>query len=223
VLEAGLEVVRLADALPLPDEAGERRRVAITFDDGYSDLLHHAVPVLRELQLPATIFVPTSLVGRSEFSWYPDRPQALSWGEIEQLVAEGLLDVQSHSRTHPWLPRVDDQRAWDEIGGSKRDLEERLPYEVTIFCYPAGLYGERELELVREAGYRAAVTTDPGVNLGSPPLHRLRRTLIFWDDSARTFDGKLSGLLDGPSLGHLLVQRKRAGGKRGGFAPENPS
>src|SRR5918996_3488079 len=43
--------------------AAGRGRVAITFDDAYRSALEHAVPVLRELGLPATFFVPTRWIG----------------------------------------------------------------------------------------------------------------------------------------------------------------
>ena len=71
--------------------------------------------------------------------------------------------MQSHTLTHPLLPQVDAQRSHEEIAGSKRAIEQHVPYALTSFCYPAGLYGAREVEFVREAGYAAAVTTNPGV------------------------------------------------------------
>ncbi len=48
------------------------RAAAITFDDGYRNVATHAVPVLRELGLPATVFLVTDLVGTDEVPW-PDR------------------------------------------------------------------------------------------------------------------------------------------------------
>ena len=106
------------------------------------------------------------------FHWYEESPPALSWDEIRELVSGGLVDVQSHTRTHPLLPQVDDERSHEEIAVSKREIEQHVPYEVTSFCYPAGLYGAREVEFVREAGYAAAVTTNPGVNAGGGDLTR---------------------------------------------------
>jgi peptidoglycan/xylan/chitin deacetylase (PgdA/CDA1 family) len=94
--------------------------------------------------------------------------------------------------------------------GAKRDLERHVPYEVTSFCYPAGLYGEREARLVREAGYRAGVTTDPGVNPGARPLERLRRTLVYRADGPREFAAKLAGHLDRPPALRRLYYRRLA-------------
>ena len=94
--------------------------------------------------------------------------------------------MQSHTLTHPLLPQVDAARSREEIVDSKRAIEQHVPYALTSFCYPAGLYGPREIEFVREAGYAAAVTTNPGVNAGQGDLLQLRRTLIYGaDDLAR--------------------------------------
>jgi peptidoglycan/xylan/chitin deacetylase (PgdA/CDA1 family) len=210
VLEAGLEPARLdrvLDDLAAGPVAG--RRVCVTFDDAYRDNLVEAAPVLSELGIPATIFVPTAIVdGTVAYTWYADPPPAMSWEEIAALVADGLIDFQSHTRTHPRLPHVDDGRARDEIAGSKRELEDRLGREVTSFCYPAGLWGERDARLVREAGYRAGVTTDPGVNPGGAPMDRLRRTLVYWRDGPTEFAAKLAGRLDRPpALRGLLYRR----------------
>ena len=93
--------------------------------------------------------------------------------------------MQSHTLTHPLLPQVDDARSHEEIALSKREIEAHVPYALTSFCYPAGLYGSREVEFVREAGYAAAVTTNPGVNAGGGELLELRRTLVYGADDLR--------------------------------------
>jgi peptidoglycan/xylan/chitin deacetylase (PgdA/CDA1 family) len=206
------EPIRLDAALDLLARPVAGRYVAVTFDDGYHDNLTAGVPILERHGIPATIFVPSAIIdGARPFGWYRDPPRALSWDEIRDLVGGGLVDVQAHTRTHPLLPGVDDAQADDEIAGCKRDIEAQVGYELTSFCYPAGLYGERELALVRAAGYRAAVTTAPGVNGGGAPPETLRRTLVFRGDSERDFEAKLSGLLDhcGPFQRWLHRRRSR--------------
>lgn len=206
-----MHVLRLEEALELL-AAGpvHGQHLCITFDDGYRDGLENAVPLLEELGFPATIFVPTAIIdGEVPYFWSTDHPPALTWDELAALLASGLVDVQPHSRTHPWLPSVDDATAQDEIAGAKADLEARLGKQATSFCYPAGLYGEREVRLVREAGYQAGVTTDAGVNRTAESLPRLRRTLIFWETSQREFCAKLDGRLDHQSLKYRRNQRQR--------------
>jgi peptidoglycan/xylan/chitin deacetylase (PgdA/CDA1 family) len=45
-----------------------KRSVAVTFDDGYADILYHAKPLLEHYQIPATVFVTTGSLGH-EFWW----------------------------------------------------------------------------------------------------------------------------------------------------------
>jgi peptidoglycan/xylan/chitin deacetylase (PgdA/CDA1 family) len=214
LLESGVTPIRLDAALDLLGAPVDGRYACITFDDGYRDNLENGVPILRELGLPGTIFVPTRIIdGEAAYTWFrKPAPPALSWDELRGLVAGGLVDAQSHTRTHPWLPRVDDAHARDEIAGSAMDIEARLGYAPTSFCYPAGLYGPRETALVRAAGYRAGVTTDPGVNAGDAPMETLRRTLVYWEDSDADFRAKFDGLLDRPPVLRAWLYRRRAGG-----------
>ncbi|MDX6621502.1 MAG: hypothetical protein QOK36_3888, partial [Gaiellales bacterium] len=180
-------------------------------DDGYRDNLVAAAPVLEEFEIPATIFLPSRIIdGEVPFHWYEEPPPALSWDEVGELVAGGLVDVQSHTLTHPLLPQVDAAQAYEEIAGSKREIESHVPYALSSFCYPAGLYGTREVEYVRDAGYAAAVTTNPGVNAGGGELLELRRTLIYGADDIRTFGAKLDGVLDGEKTLRRALQARRS-------------
>ena len=55
------------------NHAGEKPLLIITFDDGYTDFYHHALPVLQELQIPATLFVITNYASGIEKSSWTDR------------------------------------------------------------------------------------------------------------------------------------------------------
>ena len=201
-LDAALELLRT----PVRD-----RYVCVTFDDGYRDNLLAAAPVLAEHSIPATIYVPSRIIdGTVPFHWYDDPPPALSWDEVGEFVRGGLVDVQSHTLTHPLLPQVSAERSRREIVDSKREIEHHVPYALTSFCYPAGLYGPREVEFVREAGYVAAVTTNPGVNTGGDDVLQLRRTLIYGADDLATFRAKLGGALDSETVLRRALHARRS-------------
>lgn len=205
VAASGLESVALTGT------PTSERAICVTFDDGYRDNLEVAVPILRELGIPATVFVVSGVLdGSSTFHWFDDPPPALTWEQARELDADPLFDVQAHTRTHPWLPRIGEDEARAEIAGGKRDLEEGLGRPVAVFCYPAGLYGEREVALVREAGYAAATTTDPGTNDSAADPLRLRRTLVFGGESLDVFRLRLAGRLDRETIFRTIVQRRRA-------------
>src|SRR5262249_15799967 len=114
-------------------------------------------------------------IGFEETKEFADR-QALSCTELTELKTK--VDFQSHSVFHPILPRCESQRAPHEIAQSKRDLERALAAEIYAFAFPDGQYSDRDLILLREAGYRCGLTLDAGFNSASTPLLRLRRICV---------------------------------------------
>jgi peptidoglycan/xylan/chitin deacetylase (PgdA/CDA1 family) len=210
-LAEGLEPVGLARSLDVIAAGPDRRYVVVTFDDGYRDNLEHAFPILQDLGVPATIFVPTAIIsGEATYHWYRRPPAALGWDDVRDLVATGLVDVQVHGRRHYRLPALPAAEARSEIAGARSDYEAELHRPPFAFCYAAGLFGPREAELVREAGYRAALTTNPGANgAGSDPFE-LRRTMVLWSDRLSDFRAKIRGALDDVGGVQRAVRRLRS-------------
>lgn len=193
-----LDVVAAAGLL----SAGDRleRAVALSFDDGYRDVAEHALPVLERHGFRATVFVATGVTGgTARFSWYERQPPVLGWTDVVALDAGSVLSFEAHTITHPNLTALTTAAAEREIGGSKRELEERLGRAVAGFCYPAGLYGERERRLVERAGFSVATTCEPGANTPASDPLALRRTAIDGRDRLADFRAKLEGGHDRPS------------------------
>lgn len=93
------------DAGTLPDHAA-----AITFDDGFANNVDVALPVLEAMELPATIFLPTELIGTADVPW-PDRVYlALAYAQARSvdLSAQGLgvLALGSSARRAAAIARV---------------------------------------------------------------------------------------------------------------------
>jgi peptidoglycan/xylan/chitin deacetylase (PgdA/CDA1 family) len=205
-----LTAVDLLDAGELPP-----RRVALTFDDGYWDVAEHALPVLADRGFGATVFVaPAVIDGNASFAWYRSQPPLLDWEDIGELDREGTLRFEAHSLTHPNLPALDDEAARNEITGSREALEARLDRPVLAFSYPSGLYGDRERRLVEEAGFRVAVSCEPGVNNGTTDRFALRRRQIDPRDSLLDFRAKLGGGHDTPPPLRGLYRQLRYGSPR---------
>lgn len=95
-------------------------------------------------------------------------------GEVHEMVENGIT-VGAHTVSHPMLTHELEQSARWEIAECRRRLQEVCGGEVVHFAYPAGDYNDRVVDLVREAGYSSAVTTDYGWNADEANLHRLRR------------------------------------------------
>jgi len=173
--------------------------VALSFDDGYQDVAEHALAVLEAHGFRASVFVAPAVVdGTASFSWYERQPPVLGWPEIVALDG-ATLSFEAHTLTHPDLRTLDETKARHEIAGSKAALEQRLGRPVRGFCYPAGLYGARERDLVAEAGFDAATTCEPGANTPATDPLALRRIAIDARDSASDLRAKLAGGHDRPS------------------------
>jgi peptidoglycan/xylan/chitin deacetylase (PgdA/CDA1 family) len=199
LLRSGAQPVHLDQALETLQQRPAGRYVCVTFDDGYHDNLDNAVPVLRELRIPATIFVPSRIIdGTARPYWYENPPPMLNWSEVRELSQDDLFAIGAHTRTHPALPTLPDDAAWSEIAGSKHDVEEHTDRPAAAFAYPAGLYGDREIRMVREAGYRLGVTVDPGLIRPGDSPQTLHRSFIDRGDNLHMFEAKLTGLLDAP-------------------------
>jgi peptidoglycan/xylan/chitin deacetylase (PgdA/CDA1 family) len=205
-----VDMTRVADLL----ESGEtpERMVGLNFDDGYLDVADHALPVLAEYGFQATVFIATGVTdGRASFPWYERQPALLGWAEISALDRSGTLEFEAHTVTHPNLLAVDDRRAAAEIEESKLELETRLGRPVTALSYPAGLFGERERALAMKAGYRVAVSCEPGVNLPETDRFALRRRQIDSRDTLLDFRAKVAGGHDTPLPLRGVYRRFRYG------------
>jgi peptidoglycan/xylan/chitin deacetylase (PgdA/CDA1 family) len=104
-------------------------------------------------------------------------PELLTWAQIREMAEAGVA-IGSHTLTHPILSRVPLAEAWREIAESKWLIERRIGRVVTLFAYPNGKADDltdETITMIRQAGYRTAVTTELGANgPGQHPL-TLRR------------------------------------------------
>jgi peptidoglycan/xylan/chitin deacetylase (PgdA/CDA1 family) len=218
-LGTGARPVRLADVVEAPVLPDTGRVFCITFDDGYEDTLDEALPVLQALSIPATVFLATAITsGTAQLTWYRQPPRMLNWQGVHELVSDGLVDVGAHSRTHPALPRLDEQAARTEIMGSRAEIADMLGSAPSCFAYPAGLYGPREARLAAEAGYRAALTVHGGVSDGRSNRHALARTVVYGGEPLATFAARFDGHFDAPSRMRALVLARRSRGIAAGEA-----
>jgi peptidoglycan/xylan/chitin deacetylase (PgdA/CDA1 family) len=138
---------------PLPP-----RPVVLTFDDAYTDFYTAALPVLRQHDFRAALYVPTAYVGDTTrfngSSGEGSRP-VLSWQALRDLAAEGV-EVAAHSHTHPQMDRVPAEVVRDEAARSRSLLEDKLGLAVEGFAYPFGYWDSEARAAVARAGFRYA-------------------------------------------------------------------
>jgi len=125
-----------------PYLSGERRgRVfGITFDDGYLNVLRHALPVLRDVGFSATNYVVANRVGGTN-DWdaaHGSRQVPLmSAGELRQWAAAGQ-EIGSHTTDHVDLTRQEPEQARAQIAWSRQLLQAMTDQPVDAFCFPYG-------------------------------------------------------------------------------------
>lgn len=147
--------------------------IAITFDDGYRDVLWNAAPVLHRLHMPATEFVITGRVDDGD-------PSYLSWPELVRLERLGFA-IGSHTVHHLELTLLPPEQARYELDASRGALRRHLHRAVWWFAYPAGRVDGAVASLVRAAGYRLAFTTQSGdLQQSQTPLLLHRDAVYSW-------------------------------------------
>ena len=189
----GWRVLRLSDLSEFlaGRQALPPKSVVITIDDGYESVYRHAFPLLKKYGFTATLFVYSDFIGARD---------GLSWAQLQEMASSGVIDIQSHSKSHRNLI----ERRSGETDASYRGsidnevrqpralLEKRLQgVRVRHFAYPFGDANELVLETMGKAEHELGVTVNPGGNpFFAHPL-MLRRTMIFGDHDLEDFKARL--------------------------------
>lgn len=153
VLPLGAVADALEDGSSLPPDA-----VAITFDDGFLDFAEQAAPVLRDLGLPATVFLPTAKLGGRE-DWagcHAAAPRMLmSWDHVRGLAADGI-SFGGHSISHPDLTTLAPADLEREVAECAAVIGEETGIVPDTFAPPYGA-SDAAVRAVLSRHYRLAV------------------------------------------------------------------
>lgn len=120
----------------------------------------------------------------------------LDWPDITTLIEAGI-SIGAHTRHHVLLGRVDDATARSEVIGSYKDIVAGSGVAPRHFSYPnggEGDFGERDIALVRSAGFSTAVTSIEGINRHDVDVLRIQRHNVH-EERYQAPDGTLSEAL----------------------------
>ena len=189
----------------------------LTFDDGFRGVKDHALPLLQRLDWPFTVFLVSSLIGGEDIWTRDSNPHGTTY---PLLSAEEILDMRrsgvtfhSHTCSHASLPSLDEERLTVELAASRTALQDLLRRPVEFLAYPFGHVDERVASAAKQAGYRAAFSTQPGFNRQDMDRFRIRRIDVFGTDTPSMLLRKMKlGTNDGSvsNLARYYLERARS-------------
>ncbi len=139
-----------------------KQGLAITFDDGMKSVFQNALPILREYQVPAHLFLSSGVINGD--CTPPPRPantppfEMLDWQEVEALH-RACVQVESHTHTHPDLRSLTGEQVVQECERADEIICSRLGRNPAYFAYPFGYHNSKVRDIVR-GRYCACVTTE---------------------------------------------------------------
>ena len=198
--DKGLRGISLSEAFDHADQTGRYPddAVVLTFDDGYRSLIQNVLPVTRSLGFTGTVFVVPDMIEMDAkqtriVNMDLDR-DLLNWQQIETLLGSGF-EIGSHTRKHPRLTQLSINEVEEELGGSRKLLQQRLQIPINAIAYPYGSFNP----LVRETAsryYRYGCTTLLGRCDMEIDRLLLKRVDVYYLRNARTFSSVCDGELE---------------------------
>jgi Polysaccharide deacetylase len=192
--ENGYRVIRLREVVDFllgHASAPPPRSVVITVDDGHESVYTELFPIVKKARIPITLFIYPSAISHASY--------ALTWGQLRELTASGLFDVQSHTYWHPNFKierRRLDPRKYQEfvafqLTQSKATLERMLGCRVDLLAWPFGIYDDQLIQMAAHSGYVAAFTIERRPVRESDSIMALPRFLIAGSMDRRAFEHML--------------------------------
>lgn len=221
-LAANTEVISLDEAIEVSADrekwggANEpRQSVVITFDDAFEDFYSMAWPVLRDLKLPATLYVPTGFIES------PDSPpvsldtpaveglRPVTWSMLRELSESSLVTLAAHSHAHNEYPLLGDAQMESDVEQSMKAFQNQLGIIPRHFAYPRGAWNLRCEDIVSLKYETVALVGGGGQQWGKLNRKRLRRIPVLLSDGQRWFERRVMGRLFYEEQLASLIRRLR--------------
>lgn len=198
---------------------------ALTFDDGFAGVYHNGWPILKKLNIPATIFVNTAYLDSQDpmpFDHWgvnigvhgsPDAYRPLTISQCKEMEACKLIDIGSHTHTHQDF-RQRPRSFREDLQKSLQILQTILGHDQMPFALPYGIpragYADKSLiDAAKQTGVTCALNTGSElISEYSSPFYWGRFNVNSWDNGA-TLAGKLNGWYSwAPRLWNLFLKNQ---------------
>jgi peptidoglycan/xylan/chitin deacetylase (PgdA/CDA1 family) len=180
------------------------RTFVVTFDDGYENVYLHAWPILRELRVPATVFVATAYLDQDAPFPFDDWAAAgavnvaaelwrpLTTKQCAAMRASGLVEIGTHTHTHARF-RGRPEALYQDLLASLAVLRAGLGLAEVPFAFPFGVTGPDLAAAARRAGVRCSLTTQEVLAHPQGDPFAWGRFGVAQADSAGTLAARLDG------------------------------
>lgn len=173
------------------------KSVVITADDGHKSVYTQMLPLVRQYNIPVTLFIYPSAISNAQY--------ALTWEQLKELQQTGLFDIQGHTFWHPnfnhekkKLSPVDYQKFVEtQLSKSKTVLEKKSDTQVTLLAWPFGIYNDELEKAAEKAGYVMAFSIDARHAKKSENPMAEPRYMIVSSDSMKEFTSIVAGNAQG--------------------------
>jgi len=156
--------------------------VALTFDDGYQDFYDTALPILREKDIPATVFIVGSTLTKGGVSGFSKPTMTLD--QLCVLADDPLISLGNHTQTHQDLTTLHQIEQREEIIRGKQTIEDCVGVQVSKFAYPGGAYDDHSVSVVEDTHDCAVTVNKPWGTYSKhtlPRIHAHDEELARWE------------------------------------------
>ena len=163
-----------------------RKKVVITFDDGYQDFITNALPILLDHKVPATVFLVTDMLGgRASWNEAGTNVRLMSEDEVRYIKTKGI-SLGSHTATHENLTLLDHE----DLQRQLRDSHDRLTHlgeSFYAFSYPWGQWSSQIVDAVKASGYECALAVGEQTRLTAANAYFLPRITMTTRHGSKAF------------------------------------
>lgn len=170
-------VVPLQSVLPVVKGSAteDAPSVAITVDDGHRSVYTEMFPIIRRRGIPVTLFIYPSAISNADY--------ALTWEQLKEMKASGLVEIQSHTYWHPDFRKEKARLSpadyltfvRTQLTRSKDVLERKLGGKVTLLAWPFGIIDSNLKDIAAQSGYLGAFAYEGGVAHAGSELFSIPR------------------------------------------------
>lgn len=162
-----------------------KKPLILTFDDGYSDNLINASPLLKKYNFKAQIFLLADPgINKNSWDMATDEPESsIVSGPDRRKWKQSEFEIGSHGFTHQKITDYSYDAAFKEVIESKKTLEKEFEVSINVFAFTYGIRRADSADLTQKAGYDYAVNTDTGGLLIEEDPYSIFRVNIFPDEN----------------------------------------